>query len=165
MADMTLSSESPTNTLCKSCGLCCTGHLFVWTKLRSAELDSIQGLGLKVFREPSQRGFSQPCPLWNGKCTVYDSPHYPRFCKTYKCKLLNELIAETVELSEALDTVESAKTMIGELELLLSVMPGENFRERLAAYLGGEDTDPTVRERAENLLAVYKKDFGINDIN
>jgi hypothetical protein len=31
--------------------------------------------------------------------------------------------------------------------------------------LGGEDTDPTVRERAENLLAVYKKDFGINDIN
>jgi hypothetical protein len=121
-------------------------------------------LGLKVFREPNQRGFNQPCPLWNGICTVYDSPHYPRFCKTYKCKLLNELIEKTFELSEALNVVESTKAMIGELESLLSVMPGENFRERLTAYLGEEDIDPNVREKAENLLAVYEKRFGINDI-
>ena len=67
--------ERDSHTLCKSCGLCCTGHLFVWAKLRPAELDPAEALGLTVFRsDPNQRGFSQPCPLWNGECTIYDSP-------------------------------------------------------------------------------------------
>src|SRR5215217_9602106 len=85
--------ESPANSLCKSCGLCRSGHLFIWTKLRSAELDSLEELGVPVLRAvPSQRGFNQPCPLWNGQCTIYHSPHYPRFCHTYKCKLLKKVV-------------------------------------------------------------------------
>src|SRR5215213_1481543 len=105
--------ESQANTLCKSCGLCCTGHLFIWTKLRSAELDSMESFGLKVVRSvPSQRGFNQPCPLWKGQCTIYALPHYPRFCQTYKCKLLQKLLDETISLPHALTIVEDAKTII-----------------------------------------------------
>src|SRR5262245_54486378 len=114
--DMTTTEQTsapPGNILCKSCGLCCTGHLFLWTKLRSAELDSAEALGLRVFREvPRQRGFNQPCPLWQGQCTVYSSPHYPHFCRTYKCKLLKKVLDETTRLSDALMAIRGVKELI-----------------------------------------------------
>src|SRR5512132_1081293 len=99
MSNPEANGELQANTLCKSCGLCCTGHLFIWTKLKSTELEPAEKLGLRVFGSmPSQRGFSQPCPLWQGKCTVYDTPHYPHYCRTYKCKLLKKLLDETTPL-------------------------------------------------------------------
>jgi hypothetical protein len=173
--DMTViqeTNESEANILCKSCGLCCTGHLFIWSKLRSVELDSAEALGLNVFRSvPSQRGFSQPCPLWNGECTVYTSPHYPHFCRTYKCKLLKQVLDETTSLPTAMTTVQQAKAMFHELEALLPAMPNNNFRERLVAYLntlegvreyGNEDLD--FRRKANALLIFYEKVFGVKDV-
>ena len=157
------SSASPATKLCKSCGLCCTGHLFTWTKLRSAELDAIQVLGLKVFREPQQRGFGQPCPIWNGVCTIYDAPHYPRFCHTYKCKLLKKLLEENISLSESLTVVQQAMEMILELEVLLHISPEENFRERLVNYIEDENADLTIQSKAKNLLSFFEGHFGVND--
>ena len=168
-------TESEANILCKSCGLCCTGHLFIWSKLRSAELDSAEALGLNVFRSvPSQRGFSQPCPLWKGECTVYTSPHYPHFCRTYKCKLLKQVLDETTSLTTAMTTVQQAKAMIHELEALLPVSPNVNFRERLVARLEElerlnesavlENGDLEFRLKARNLLIFYEKIFGVKDV-
>ena len=128
-------SESPGTVLCKSCGLCCSGHLFAWVKLRSPELEPAQALGLRVFREPRQRGFSLPCPLWNGQCTIYTSPDYPRSCHTYKCKLLKKVHDETIPLPEALTVVRQAKGLINELELLLPASSNSNFRERLVSHI------------------------------
>ena len=156
-------TESPAAALCKACGLCCTGHLFVWAKLRSSELDAAESLGLKVLREPHQRGFNQPCPLWDGVCTVYTSPHYPRFCHTYKCKLLKELINENVQLPEALDVIEQTRKMIDEVELLLPVSSIDNFRERLVAHMEHGNLDPKFRLKADALLHVFEKQFGVND--
>ena len=164
--------ESPGNTLCKSCGLCCTGHLFAWTKLRSAELDSAEALGLRVFRAvPRQRGFNQPCPLWQGQCTIYSSPHYPRSCRTYKCKLLKKVLDETTSLREALLEIEEAKDVIQKLEALLPVSPNKNFRERLVAHLDDleqklawDDKDLRLRLKADALLQLYEQVFGINDL-
>ena len=165
-------NESPGNTLCRSCGLCCTGHLFIWTKLRSAELDSAQKLGLPVFRSvPSQRGFSQPCPLWQGQCTVYSSPHYPHFCRTYKCKLLKKVLDETTSLPDALTAVEQAKAIIHEVEGLLPALPQTNFRERLVEHLEAlekkpvwDDTDLEFRRKADALLALYGRVFGVDNL-
>jgi len=159
-------NESQANILCKACGLCCTGHLFIWAKLRSPELDSAEALGLNVFRsDPRQRGFSQPCPLWQGQCTVYTSPHYPRFCRTYKCKLLKEVLDESTSLPDALTVVGQAREMIRELEALLPGSPTANFRERLVAYLENEeDTDLELRRKAETLVVFYKKVFGVKDL-
>jgi|SRR6266487_239160 len=165
--------ESQANILCKSCGLCCTGHLFIWTKLRSAELDSAQELGLNVFRsDPRQRGFSQPCPLWQGQCTIYTSPHYPHFCHTYKCKLLKEVLDENTSLPHALTIVEKAKEMIREVEALLPISLHTNFRERLVEHLeylnqsaGQEDMDLDLRRlKAEALLSFYEQVFGVDDL-
>jgi hypothetical protein len=158
------SNESPANILCKSCGLCCTGHLFEWTKLRSAELDSIQSLGLAVIREPQQRGFSQPCPLWHGQCTVYTSPHYPRFCSTYKCKLLKELLDENVSLANALNIVQQAMEMIDEVESLLPDSSSINFREHLVANLVQGNADEEIQLKAKELLRFYDTQFGVNDL-
>ena len=176
--DMTViqeTNESEANILCKSCGLCCTGHLFIWSKLRSAELDSAAALGLNVFRSvPSQRGFSQPCPLWKGECTVYTSPHYPHFCRTYKCKLLKQVLDETTSLTHALTVIQQAKGMIHELEALLPDPPNVNFRERMVERLeeleslkstaGQENRDMDFLLKARELLGVYEKVFGVKDV-
>ncbi|HLO15051.1 MAG TPA: YkgJ family cysteine cluster protein [Anaerolineales bacterium] len=173
MTGMDETNKSQGNILCKSCGLCCTGHLFIWTKLRSAELDSAQALGLNVFRsDPRQRGFSQPCPLWQGQCTIYTSPHYPHFCRTYKCKLLKEVLNENISLSNALTVIEQAKELIHELEILLPNSPrNNNFRERLVAQLeslqtskGEEHTESEFQRKADALLTFYEQVFGVNDL-
>jgi hypothetical protein len=172
MTVMDGTTESPGNTLCRSCGLCCTGHLFIWTKLRSAELDSAEALGLNVFRSvPSQRGFSQPCPLWQGQCTIYTSPHYPHFCRTYKCQLLKKLLDGTTSLPKALATVEQAKEMIRELQALLPASPSTNFRERLVEQLEAlekksvwNDRDLAFRLKADALLTLYERLFGVDDL-
>ncbi len=170
MTDIKGTNGSPGNILCKSCGLCCTGHLFICTKLRSAELDSAEALGLRVFRSvPRQRGFSQPCPLWQGQCTIYSSPHYPHFCRTYKCKLLKKVLDETTSLPEALIEIEQVKEMIHELEVLLPVSPRTNFRERLVETLEAESTaenekDLNLRRKADALLSFYERVFGVNDL-
>jgi len=158
-----VTNESPGNALCKSCGLCCTGHLFIWAKLRSAELDGAEALGLKVFREPNQRGFNQPCPLWQGECTIYDTPEYPRFCRTYKCELLKKLLDENIPLQSALTVVLQTMDMISELERLLPGSTTINFRERLATYMERDGSNPELRSKAEALIAVFEKQFGVKD--
>ena len=163
---------SQANTLCRSCGLCCTGHLFIWTKLRPAELDPVEALGMPVLRsEPRQRGFNQPCPLWQGECTIYASPHYPHACRAYKCKLLKEMLGEHVSLPEALAIVEMAKEMIQEVELLLPDSSMPNFRERLVARLerlktstGQDDIDLEFHRKARALLGFYERVFGVTDV-
>ena len=167
---MTGNDES--NILCKACGLCCTGHLFIWAKLRSSEMDAARELGLNVFQsDPRQRGFSQPCPLWKGQCTIYTSPHYPRFCHTYKCKLLKQVLNESTPLVNALSVIEQAKAMISELEAILPTSQNPNFRERLVAHLEQlkesevlENSDEDFLRKAQALLFFYKQYFGVTDL-
>ena len=175
MTGIDQTNESQANILCKSCGLCCTGHLFSWSKLKSAELDSAEALGLNVFRSvPSQRGFAQPCLLWQGECTVYTSPHYPHFCHTYKCKLLKQVLDETTSLSTVMAVIQHAKGLIRDLEMLLPDSPNNSFRERLVAHLeelergktSAEEESQNVefRLKARTLLVFYEKIFGVKDL-
>jgi hypothetical protein len=165
-------NETQAEALCKACGLCCTGHLFIWAKLRPRELDPAEALGMEVFRsDPTQRGFSLPCPLWQGQCTIYTSAHYPRVCRAYKCKLLKAVLAENITLPEALFAVEQAKELIHELELLLPASSDVNFRRRLVAHLehvkasaGQQSGTAEFLLKAEALLAFYETYFGVNDL-
>jgi hypothetical protein len=157
-------NESPGTALCKACGLCCTGHLFIWTKLRSPELGPIQSLGVQVFREPNQRGFNQPCPLWEGICTIYETPDYPRFCGTYKCKLLKQVLDEVTPLPSALDVVQHTKSLIHQLGLALPNSANPNFRERLVQYLEQNPSDSELHRKAKGLLNIYDSRFGVADL-
>jgi uncharacterized protein len=172
MSDTTELNQSQATTLCKACGLCCTGHLFIWVKLRPRELDSAEALGMTVLRtDPTQRGFNQPCPLWLGQCTIYDSPHYPRACLAYKCKLLKELFTESRSLPEALTVVEQAKRLFGEMEALLPKSSNVNFRERLVTQIEhpqesawGANEYATFKQKAQALLLFYDRVFGVNNL-
>jgi hypothetical protein len=164
--------QSEATILCKSCGLCCTGHLFAWAKLRSSEMETAKALGLTVFSSDArQRGFNQPCPLWDGECTIYASPQYPHFCHVYKCKLLKKVVDETTPLPEALTVVQRAKEMINDVELLLPASTNRNFRERLVAHIEDLErstdlgkSDVEFRQKARELLNFYKNHFGVKDL-
>lgn len=122
---------------------------------------------MHVYRsDPNQRGFSQPCPLWKGQCTIYTSPHYPRACRSYKCKLLKEMLGGNTSLPNALKVVEQAKGMIRELEALLPILEKTNFRERLVKQLeNSTDTDLDLRQlKADALLIYYEEVFGVKDV-
>jgi uncharacterized cysteine cluster protein YcgN (CxxCxxCC family) len=162
--DAEKTNESEATILCKSCGLCCSGHLFAWVKLRTPELEPVQALGLNVLRTPQHRGFNQPCPLWNGQCTIYDSPYTPRACKTYQCKLLKKVLDETVTLPEAVNTVQRAKQMIRDVEVWLPASPTCNFRDRLVAYMELPNANPEIKQKVVGLLIFYKDHFGVNDL-
>ncbi len=167
MSCMDKTNESSASILCKSCGLCCTGHLFIWVRLKATELDRSQVLGLNVIRsDPRQRGFTQPCPLWQGQCTIYTSPDYPRVCRTYKCKMLKDMLEEKTALPDAMNVIREAMGMIRELESHLSVSPGDNFRERLVAVIEGtaENTNPGLSRKAKAMVKYYEEVFGVKDL-
>lgn len=171
MTGIDATNVSQAEILCTACGLCCTGHLFIWAKLRPAELDPAEALGLRVFRsDPLQRGFSQPCLLWQGQCTIYTSRHYPHACRAYKCKLLKEVLGEHTTLPGALMVIEQAKGKISELEALLPVTTHANFRERLVARLehpeafAGQGHALEFQLKAEALLTFYEQVFGVKDL-
>ena len=172
MTNTTNTNESPSNILCKSCGLCCSGHLFAWVRLNAPELDSAQFLGLNVIRnDPRQRGFTQPCPLWDGVCTVYSSPDYPRTCRTYKCVVLRRLLDKDITLPDALSSIQKTLVLIGEIEPLLPASSAVSFRERLITYKellesSGKELDAIEWEflrKAEILLSYYEDQFGVDD--
>ncbi len=165
-------TESESQLLCKSCGLCCSGHLFAWVRLNAPELDSAQSLGLNVIRDdPRQRGFTQPCPLWDGMCTVYTSPSYPRTCRTYKCIVLRRLLDEDIALPEALSTIQETLDLIREIEPLLPASTAISFRERLIAHKEfieskaeeQEEVDAEFLRKTEALLIRYEDQFGVDD--
>ena len=169
MTEIEYSRATEATALCKACGLCCTGHLFSWVRLKATELNRLEKLGVNVIRsDPRQRGFTQPCPLWNGQCTIYDSPDYPRGCDSYNCKLLRNLLDESISLSKALRVVKRTKEQIREVDFLLPDSTISSFRERLVTYLenasGAETTESELHQKAQALVFSFKDDFGVNDL-
>ena len=163
--------DSPGAVLCKACGLCCSGHLFVWVKLRPGELDAAEEFGLKVHRsDPAHRGFDQPCPLWNGLCTIYQSSNYPHTCRAYKCTLLKELAAEQVSLPDALARMEQVRGLIRELEALLPIPAGMGFREYLVSCFEHPGLAPSGLDyrlfhlKAGVIFIFFQKVFGVKDL-
>jgi len=165
-------NESASNILCKSCGLCCSGHLFAWVRLNAPELSPAESLGLKVIRnDPRQRGFTQPCPLWDGVCAAYSAPHYPRSCRKYKCIVLRRLLDEDILLPDAISIIQETLNLIREIEPLLPASTVISFRERLIAHKEFIESNGTEQARVENeflrkaeaLLIYYEDQFGVDD--
>ncbi len=53
--------------------------------------------------------------------------------------------------------------MIDEVELLLPVSTADGFRERLVAHMEHGNLDPEFHLKANALLRVFEKRFGVND--
>lgn len=165
MTEIEYSRASEATELCLACGLCCTGHLFSWVRLKAIELTPLEKLGLNVIRsDPRQRGFTQPCPMWNGQCSIYDSHSYPRGCDSYKCKLLRQLLDESISLPKALKVVNRAMGKIQSIEKYLPASKTVSFRERLIERLEHvNDSDSEFQSKANELLDYFDRQFGVND--
>jgi hypothetical protein len=169
MTEIEYSRASEATTLCKECGLCCSGHLFSWVRLNARELTPLENMGISVIRsDPRQRGFLQPCPLWNGECTIYGSHQYPRGCDSYNCKLLRELLDESVSLQKAIRVVRRAKERMRKVEALLPPSSITCFRERLVTHLenanGLKNGETELDKKAYALVELYRDDFGVTDL-
>jgi len=164
-----MTDDTPANLLCKACGLCCSGHLFSWVRLNAPELEPVEKLGVPVIRnDPRQRGFTQPCPLWDGACTVYTSHAYPRSCAKYKCQVLRRLEDDDLSLPDSLSIIQETLTLIREIETLLPDPKTLSFRERLLAHkeeLESKrmDLDGEFLQKTKILLARYETLFGVDD--
>ena len=172
MTEVEFSQANEASELCKACGLCCSGHLFSWTRARAKELKPFEGLGLNIIQvHPRQYGFTQPCPMWDGTCTIYQSRHYPEACDSFNCKLLRELLDESVTLSTALRVVKQTKAKIQSVEKLLPVTKEQiSFHQRVAEHfenigvkLKPNKVDDEFLVKAKDLLGQFERRFGVND--
>jgi hypothetical protein len=93
--------SSATESLCKSCGLCCDGSLFGKVPLRPNEDDSVlRSLGVPIIDTANERFFKQPCPSYEGKlCNIY--LQRPQTCCDFKCLLLRRYEQQEITYDEA----------------------------------------------------------------
>ncbi|MCB0103986.1 MAG: hypothetical protein KDD74_18205 [Anaerolineales bacterium] len=151
-------TDTPANLLCKACGLCCSGHLFSWVRLNAPELDPVEKLGIKVIRnDPRQRGFLQPCSMWQSTCVIYASPDYPRSCKKFNCQVLRRLQDDDISFPEAMAMVAEILELIREIESILPESANESFRERMIAQKERLEIKPELLPYEEELLSKTRK--------
>ncbi len=172
MTEIEYSRGDEAETLCMTCGLCCTGHLFSWVQIKATERSRLQQQGLTIIQPGAERhGFRQPCLLWDGECAIYRSKTYPSGCRSFNCKVLRELLDESISLSKASRVVKRTKEQISIVEKFLPATKSVSFRERLMERLARVNTssnlskvDAEFLSKANELLDDFEKQFGVNDL-
>src|SRR4029077_11989451 len=112
---------SLTDTLCTRCGLCCDGSLFADVELASRdEASALEVIGLDIEDDDEVDGalLVQPCRALKGKrCSIY--PHRPDCCRTFECRLLQEVRRGSVGIAEAQARIAEALERIGRVKELV----------------------------------------------
>ncbi len=148
---------SLTDTLCIRCGLCCDGSLFADVELANGdEASALEVMGLEIEDADEDDGglLVQPCgALQEKRCSIY--PHRPDCCRTFACRLLQEVEGGAVgverareKIAEALKRVERVKELIIQLGTGAEPLP---LKERCVEALAlSEAAGPAMnRKRAE----------------
>jgi len=147
---------SLTDTLCTRCGLCCDGTLFADVELAGrAEATRLEVLGLEIEDDDGTRALLvQPCRALEGtRCGIY--AHRPRCCRTFECRLLQDVRGGAVGVDRAGEVIADALERIGRVKELMARLGQRGrrlpLRERCAETLARETpADPEViRRRAE----------------
>ena len=161
-------NPSLTNSLCTRCGLCCDGSLFADVELAgTAEATTLEVMGLEIEDAEVADGalLLQPCAALKGKrCSVY--PHRPECCRTFECRLLQEVRRGSVEIvvakarvAETLKQIERVKKLVGQLGQSNQRLP---LKERCVEALANSEeasVHPRLkRKRAELEIAITSMD-------
>jgi hypothetical protein len=146
-----------TDILCTRCGLCCDGSLFADVELSGrAEATRVEAMGLEIDEDSDRPLLVLPCGALRGtRCGIY--AHRPRCCRTFECRLLQDVRRGTVAVEQALDLIADARAKIGRVQALLP-KAGEQGRlplgERVAEVLAVEaDANPETERRHAELEA------------
>jgi Fe-S-cluster containining protein len=119
---------SLTDTLCTCCGLCCDGSLFADVELVSGdEASALEVMGLEIEDADGDEGglLVQPCGALKGRrCCIYR--HRPDCCRTFACRLLQEVKRGAVEIEQAKQKIAEARLRIERVkELIVQLGLGE----------------------------------------
>jgi hypothetical protein len=108
--------------------------------------------GLALIDEAGKRLFRQPCPKFAcGMCTVYDER--PTVCRTYSCKLLDDVQAGRLSESEAREKIAITKKLASAIfSFAPAATPAQRsgLSKRLQASLG--EISGREREQAARAL-------------
>ena len=107
-------SPCRTDALCTRCGLCCDGTLFADVELAGrAEAAGLEVMGQEIEDDDAGGGLLvQPCgALQRRRCGIY--AHRPECCRTFECRLLQDVRRGSVGLERAGEQIEEALTRIG----------------------------------------------------
>jgi len=152
---------SLTNTLCTRCGLCCDGSLFADVELASGdEASALEIMGLEIEDADGDEGglLVQPCGALKGRrCSIYR--HRPDCCRTFACRLLQEVKRGAVGVEQAKEKIAEALRRIERVkELIVQLGPGEEclpLQERCveALALSEATATPAVKRKRAELQA------------
>ena len=155
-------TASLTDTLCTRCGLCCDGTLLADVELAGhREIVALEALGLEVEEDDGADRALLPLPcraLRGTRCNIY--AHRPDCCRTFECRLLQEVGRGRVSIERAQETIADARRRIAHIRGLVAALGGRSARlplkERcLEALARSEELhdDPKSRRTREELEA------------
>ena len=151
---------SLTNILCTRCGLCCDGSLFADVELAgSDEASALEVMGLEIEDEDDGGLLLQPCGALKGKrCSIY--PHRPDCCRTFECRLLQEVKRGAVgvdrakeKIAEALQRIEWVKVLVVQLGQANERLPLKERCMEALALTEEVDADPEMNGKRDELEA------------
>lgn len=139
---MTEPARPSGSDLCLSCGLCCTGVLYIDVSAEEHEVTRMRGAGMEV-REDGERLLLQlPCNHFrDGGCGIY-ADRYTK-CRSFRCALLKRVEAGEVEPAEASRIVAQAKASLEKLTAIDPQAKRARYRvERRRAGAPAADAGP-----------------------
>jgi Fe-S-cluster containining protein len=122
MVDTSSKIQDPTigSALCQSCGLCCTGLACSVALVSPSQDKAFSDLFENIIIVSDDRGDSSkknwinlPCPAFAGNCSVYE--FRPVDCRTFRCALLEKLLAGAVDPESAKLIVDSILSALDKL--------------------------------------------------
>ena len=153
---------SLTDILCTRCGLCCDGSLFADVELVSTdEASALEVMGLEIEDADGNDGalLSQPCRALKGKrCGIY--PHRPGCCRTFECRLLQEVKRGTIgverakeKIAEALRRIERVRELVAQLGQRHERLPLKEQCVETLALFEEVAADPAMKRKRADLQA------------
>jgi len=109
--------------LCTDCGLCCYAFHNLGLIQNDKEKKTVENFGGELFyNKAGKLSFRQPCPAYNGICTVY--PNHPISCKNYECKLLRMVKKKEMGTEKAEEIIRKIKVEIDLIDKTLTPLLG-----------------------------------------
>ena len=137
----------PSEDLCLSCGLCCDGSLF-WAVPVAEGTPPPAPLDAEGY-------LRQPCPCFNGACTVYADR--PAGCRDFTCHVLDAVTSGEHDRDWALARILAMRQTLAALDAALPGKEPSRYR-RVAEFMArhGSDLDnPFFRDcHAASLRAI-----------
>lgn len=99
---MNSTEETPVQSICLSCGMCCDGTLFDFAPIKPEDdLSALLAAGNTVVKREAESHLNLPCAAHiDNRCQIYNQPR-PTICHTYHCLLLKRYSNEKISYEEA----------------------------------------------------------------